>query len=193
MARPYTLETYPHHKMFLSGRKCYRILYKWEEVGQGDFINNRFCLYLYREMLIGEYTHTLDPKKRLALPVKFRKKLGKTVVLTHGLDNCLFLYPLSEWQKVSEKLSELGVGQADTRSFNRFMLAGAIETQIDKIGRILVPDFLKDFAGLKSKVAVIGVHSRIEIWDEKKWNDYKNKIQKKADELAQKLGDIGAL
>lgn len=144
-------------------------------------------------MLIGEYIHTLDPKKRLSLPVKFRKKLGKKLVLTHGLDNCLFLYPVSEWEKVSNKLSELGVGQADTRSFNRFMLAGATETSIDKSGRILIPDFLKDFAGLKDKVAVIGVHSRIEIWDEKKWQNYKGKIQNKADELAQKLGDIGAL
>jgi len=144
-------------------------------------------------MLIGEHIHTLDAKKRLALPVKFRKELGKKVVLTHGLDNCLFLYPIKEWGGVSTKLSELGVGQSDTRSFNRFMLAGATETFIDKIGRILIPDFLKDFAGLKSKVAIIGVHSRIEIWDDKKWQAYKARIQNKADELAQKLGDIGAL
>lgn len=144
-------------------------------------------------MLIGEHIHTLDTKKRLSLPMKFRKELGKKVVLTHGLDNCLFLYPIKEWETVSKKLSELGVGQSDTRSFNRFMLAGATETTIDKIGRILLPDFLKDFAGLKNKVAIIGVHSRIEIWDEKKWQTYKSAIQKKADDLAQKLGDIGAL
>jgi MraZ protein len=144
-------------------------------------------------MLIGEYTHTLDKKKRLSLPAKFRKELGKKVVLTHGLDNCLFLYPIKEWVKVSEKLSELGVGKADTRSFNRFMLAGAVEITLDSIGRMLVPDFLKDFANLKTKVVIIGVHSRVEVWNKENWENYKKRIEKKADTLAQKLGDVGAL
>jgi len=144
-------------------------------------------------MLIGEYTHRLDDKKRLSLPSKFRKELGKKIVITHGLDNCLFIYPLKEWLKVSEKLSGLGVGQADSRGFNRFMLGGAVEVSLDSIGRILVPDFLKEFAKLKSKVTVIGVHSRVEIWDQKIWNDYKKQIEKKADILAQKLGDVGAI
>jgi MraZ protein len=144
-------------------------------------------------MLIGEYTHTIDDKKRLSLPSKFRKELGKKIVITHGLDNCLFIYPQKEWVKVSVKLSELGVGQSDRRSFNRFMLGGAVETEVDSIGRILVPDFLKEFAGLKNKVSVIGVHSRVEIWDQKNWSDYKKKIQKEADTLAQKLGDVGAI
>lgn len=144
-------------------------------------------------MLIGEYTHTLDKKKRLSLPAKFRKELGKKVILTHGLDNCLFLYPIKEWVKVSEKLSELGVGKADTRGFNRFMLAGAVEINLDSIGRILIPDFLKDFANLKTKVVIIGVHSRAEVWNKESWESYKKQIEKKADALAQKLGDIGAL
>src|SRR5262245_5893370 len=99
-------------------------------------------------MLIGEYTHTVDDKKRISLPMRFRKEIGRRVVVTHGLDNCLFLYPLKEWQKISEKLGSLGMGQADTRGFNRFMLAGAVEIEVDSIGRILIPEFLREFAAL---------------------------------------------
>jgi len=144
-------------------------------------------------MLIGEHIHTLDPKKRLALPAKFRKELGKKVVITHGLDNCLFVYPMKEWVKVAEKLAGLPMGQADTRGFGRFMLAGAVETDVDSIGRILVPDFLKEFADLKTQVAVVGVSTRVELWNEKVWQGYKTRIQKGADALAEKLGEIGVI
>lgn len=144
-------------------------------------------------MLIGEYTHSLDPKKRLSLPSKFRNELGKKVVVTRGLDNCLFVYPLKEWERITQKVSELPLGQADTRGFNRFFLSGAVEVDIDSVGRILVPDFLKDFAGLSSKVVLAGVHSRVEIWDEGVWIEYKKRIEKQADALAEKLGEIGIL
>lgn len=144
-------------------------------------------------MLIGEYTHTIDEKNRISLPAKFRKEVGKTVVMTHGLDNCLFLYSESEWHKIAEKLGSLGIGQADTRGFNRFMLAGAVEAEVDSIGRILIPDFLKTFAGLSDKVVFAGVHNRIEVWNDKRWQAYKKRIEKQADTLAEKLGDIGAL
>lgn len=144
-------------------------------------------------MLIGEYTHSLDPKKRLSLPAKFRSELGKKVVVTRGLDNCLFIYPLKEWQRITQKVSELPLGQADTRGFNRFFLSGAVEVDIDSVGRILVPDFLKDFAGLTTKVVLAGVHSRVEIWDESVWMEYKKRIEKQADALAEKLGEIGIL
>jgi len=144
-------------------------------------------------MLIGEYTHTLDPKKRLSLPSKFRKEMGKKVVVTRGLDKCLFIYGVKQWELISEKIAELSIGQADSRGFNRFMLSGAVETDVDAAGRILVPDFLKDFAGLKGKVIVTGVHTRIEVWDEKAWNEYKGRIEKQADVLAEKLGEIGVL
>ncbi|MEN9649475.1 MAG: hypothetical protein RL094_442 [Candidatus Parcubacteria bacterium] len=144
-------------------------------------------------MLIGEYTHTLDEKKRLSLPSKFRKELGKTIVVTHGLDNCLFLYTVKEWSKISEKLGNLSMGQADTRGFNRIMLAGAVELEVDSIGRVLLPEFLRDFASLTSKAVFAGVHSRVEIWDEAKWKEYKTKVLKQADQLAQKLGEIGVI
>lgn len=144
-----------------------------------------------RFMLIGEYTHTIDDKNRISLPAKFRKEIGKKVVVTHGLDNCLFLYSTREWEKISEKLGSLGMGQADTRGFNRFMLAGASEIDVDSIGRILLPDFLKDFAEIKGKVVFTGVHNRVEIWNEKRWSEYKSRIEKQADKLAEKLGEIG--
>jgi len=144
-------------------------------------------------MLIGEYKHTLDPKKRLSLPSKWRKELGKTLIVTRGLDNCLFVYPLKEWQKITDKVAELPLGQADTRSFNRFFLSGATEAEVDSVGRILVPDFLKQFAGLDTKVVLAGIHNRIEIWDENRWETYKTSIEAEADGLAEKLGEIGVL
>ena len=144
-------------------------------------------------MLIGEYIHTIDTKKRLSLPSKWRRELGKKLVVTRGLDNCLFIYPLKEWQKISQKIGQLPLGQADTRGFNRFFLSGAVEVEVDSVGRILVPDFLKDFAGLSEKVALAGIHDRVEMWDEKLWKEYKRRIEGQADALAEKLGEIGVL
>ena len=138
-------------------------------------------------MLIGEYKHTLDPKKRLSMPSKWRKELGKKLVVTRGLDNCLFVYPIAEWKKITEKIGQLPLGQADTRSFNRFFLSGAVEVEVDSVGRILVPDFLKDFGGLDTKVVLAGIHDRIEIWDETRWEAYKKGIEAQADALAEKL------
>ena len=144
-------------------------------------------------MLIGEYTHTLDTKKRLSLPAKFRKQLGKSVVITKGLDHCLFVYSQKEWKTISEKLSSLPIGASRTRGFNRFMLSGATEVEVDTLGRILIPDFLKEFAGLKGKVVISGVHSRAEIWDHRRWSSYKKQIEAEADVMAEKLGEIGAI
>lgn len=144
-------------------------------------------------MLIGEYVHAIDPKKRLSLPAKFRKELGRTVIVTRGLDQCLFVFPPAAWKKLVSKFSELSFGSAESRSFNRFMLSGAVEADVDTAGRILLPDFLKTFAGLKSKVVLAGVNDRVEIWDEKRWNTYKAKIEGQGDQLAQKLGELGVL
>ncbi len=142
-------------------------------------------------MLIGEYRHTIDPKKRIAVPATFRRLVGRKVVITRGLDTCLFVYPVKLWATMVAKLSHLSMGQADTRGFNRFMLAGAVESEVDTMGRILIPDFLKEFAGLKVKVVVAGVSDRIEIWDEERWKEHMAKIEKQADVLAEKLGEIG--
>ncbi|MBP9771613.1 MAG: division/cell wall cluster transcriptional repressor MraZ [Candidatus Pacebacteria bacterium] len=144
-------------------------------------------------MLIGEFKHSLDDKKRLSLPSKFRTELGKKLVVTRGLEKCLFVYSQKEWKSISERLSDLGMGQAKTRGFARFMLAGAVEVDVDSAGRILVPDFLKSFAGLTASVVLAGVARRVEIWNEKAWSDYKRRIEKEADTLAENLGEIGAI
>lgn len=144
-------------------------------------------------MLIGTHKHILDSKKRVSLPAKFRKEMGNEVVITHGLDSCLFVYTINEWEKVAEKLSGMSIGTADSRSINRFMLGGATLTEIDSIGRILIPEFLKEFAGLQEKVVIIGVHSRLEIWDEEKWKIYSGETDKLADKLAEKLGELGVM
>src|SRR3972149_1038845 len=133
-------------------------------------------------MIIGEYKHTLDDKNRISLPVKFRKEMGKKIVLTPGLDNCLFAFATKEWQKISEKLSTSSMLASDNRSFNRFMFGGAAE--VDTIGRILIPDFLKDRSNLKTRVVLIGVQNRVEIWNEKAWDEYKQLVERKADTLA---------
>ncbi len=127
------------------------------------------------------------------MPVKFRKEMGKKIVLTPGLDRCLFAFTIKEWSKISEKLSESSLLQSDNRSFNRFMFGGAVEVDVDANGRILVPDFLKDRANLGGKVAVIGVQSRVEIWNDKAWAEYKKGVEEAVDALAEKLGNVGVL
>ncbi len=144
-------------------------------------------------MLIGEYLHTLDPKKRLSLPAKFRKELGDKVVITRGLDSCLFMFAPSAWQKIADRLAELPFGQADTRGMSRFLLSGAVETEVDSAGRVLVPDFLKEFATLETRVVLAGVSDRVEIWNEKLWGEYKHRIEKDAEQMAQKLGELNVL
>ncbi len=144
-------------------------------------------------MLIGEYRHTIDNKNRVALPAKFRKEIGKKIVVTRGIDNCLLIYTLNKWQQVAEDLSAPTVGGADVRNFNRYLLGGAVETDVDSIGRILLPEFLRDFAGLKTKVVIAGLHSRVEIWDEDKWKEVTSKIEKEAENLAEKLSEIGMI
>lgn len=143
-------------------------------------------------MLIGEYEHTIDAKKRMALPAKFRKDLGKEAVITRGLDACLFVYPMKEWERVAEALSNLPTGQATNRSFVRLFLAGAAHVETDALGRILVPDYLKKYAGLSERVTIVGVGKRLEIWDSQKWEAYRSDIEKQADLLAERLGEIGA-
>ena len=143
-------------------------------------------------MLVGEYRHTLDPKKRLAVPAKFRKDLGQRVVLTRGLDSCLFLYSERSWQEMAEKLAKLPTGQAGTRSFVRLVLAGAAEADFDSLGRILIPEYLRAYANLGKRVVLAGLVSRVELWDEKRWEEYRSRTEQSVDEIAEKLGDIGA-
>ena len=142
-------------------------------------------------MFIGEYQHSIDPKKRLAVPSKFRAELKNKVVVTRGLDKCLFIYPLKVWEELAGKLGSLPVGESATRSFIRIMLAGAVDVEVDKQGRILIPDYLKAYAGLAKNVIIAGLYNRLEIWDEEKWGAYKNNAEKNTDEIAEQLGKLG--
>lgn len=141
-------------------------------------------------MLIGEFKHTVDDKNRISLPAKFRKELGKKVVVTRGLDNCLFLFPHKTWEANAKEIAKLG-WRADARGFTRFMMSGASEIEVDSIGRILIPDYLRRFGDLRSSVIFAGVYDRIEIWNEKAWESYKKKIESQADDMAEKLGTVG--
>jgi len=143
-------------------------------------------------MLIGEYIHTIDAKNRISLPAKFRKELGRKIIITPGLGNCLFIFTNKEWLKVSKRLSssenDLSFLKADQRSFNRYMFGRAAEVEVDSIGRILIPDFLKHRIGLKNTAAIVGVEDRVEVWSERAWSEQKEVISKQAEHLAEKLG-----
>lgn len=142
-------------------------------------------------MFIGEYHHTLDEKGRMSVPVKFRATLATGAVVTRGLDRSLFLYPKDEWQKLAEKLAALPFGQSDTRAFARLMLAGAMEVEVDKSGRVLLPEYLRSYAGLSKDVVVAGLYNRLEIWDESVWKEYAAKTEDQGNEIAERLGSIG--
>jgi len=142
-------------------------------------------------MFIGEYNFTIDEKKRVAVPVKFRKNLGKKAVITRGLDRCLVLYPLKEWEKVAKKLESLPNSKMDARTFSRILLSGAVDVELDKLGRILIPDYLKKYADLKKNVVLLGLSNRIEIWSKEKWDEYKQKAEKEIGDMASRLEELG--
>lgn len=142
-------------------------------------------------MLLGEYTHALDAKGRMAIPAKFRDKLSGGAIITRGLDNCLFVFANKEWEALAQKLIALPLAQANSRAFTRLMLAGAMDVSLDAQGRILVPDYLRKYAGLKKQAVVAGLYNRIEIWDSEQWGRYKQKTESASDEIAEKLGELG--
>ncbi len=139
-------------------------------------------------MFIGEYSYIIDHKKRVAIPSKFRKVLGKKAIVTKGIDKCLTVYTLGEWKKVAKKLEELPSSRVNVRGFVRVMLSGAVDITLDKLGRILIPDYLKEYAGLKKDVVVVGLSNKIEVWDKVSWKTYKDKTEKEIGDMAQELG-----
>ncbi|OGN34795.1 MAG: cell division/cell wall cluster transcriptional repressor MraZ [Candidatus Yanofskybacteria bacterium RIFCSPLOWO2_02_FULL_47_9b] len=142
-------------------------------------------------MLIGEYKHNIDAKKRLSIPSKFRKELGEGAVITKGLDNCLFVFPREHWARLAEKLGNTPIARQDSRSFARHLLASAMEVDFDSLGRILVPEYLKNYAGLKKVAVVAGLYNRLELWDDTRWESYKANLEKNSDSIAEKLGELG--
>lgn len=142
-------------------------------------------------MVLGEFIHSLDSKGRVAVPAKFRSKLKEGIIVTRGLDRCLFVFNVSEWKRLAEKLINLPLAQANSRAFTRLMLAGAVDVNLDVQGRVLIPEYLRRYAGLKNKVVVAGLYNRIEIWDASRWKEYKTKTENSSEEIAEKLGELG--
>ena len=141
-------------------------------------------------MFIGEYSYTIDHKRRLSIPSKFRSSLGRKAVVTRWLENCLVLYPMKEWEKFTEKLEKLPGTQIDARGFSRVLLSGASDVSFDKLGRILIPDYLTEYAALKKNVTIIGLSNKIEIWDEVNWSKYRKKTEQALGDIASKLKEL---
>ena len=142
-------------------------------------------------MFIGEYSHNIDDKGRLAIPVKFRRELNKGAVVTRGLDNCLFLYTKTEWEKLAQRLAALPISQANSRAFSRLMLAGAMDVELDKQGRAILPEYLRKFAAIKKNVVIAGLYNRLEIWDEEMWSKYKGQTEAESGVIAEKMAELG--
>lgn len=141
-------------------------------------------------MFIGQYTHNLDDKGRLAIPAKFRSLLKKGAVITKGLDNCLFLYPKDQFTKMAEKFANLPMGKSQVRALARHMIGGAIDVEFDNQGRVTLPAHLRFFADLNKNTVISGLYNHIEIWNEEKWGGYKEEIEKNSNEIAEALGDL---
>lgn len=144
-------------------------------------------------MLIGEYEHSVDQKGRLIMPSKLREKLGEKFVVTKGLDGCLFVYSLTEWEIFEGKLKALPISNKNARDFTRFFLAGATECEIDKQGRFLIANNLREFAGLDKDVVIIGLTTRLEIWDKEKWKQCSSNENISAEEIAENMSELGLI
>ncbi|WP_462409179.1 division/cell wall cluster transcriptional repressor MraZ [Neobacillus sp. Marseille-QA0830] len=138
-------------------------------------------------MFMGEYHHSIDIKGRIIVPSKFREDLGDTFVLTRGLDQCLFGYPLSEWKEIEQKLKALPLTKKDARAFTRFFFSGATESELDKQGRVNIPAPLMQYAKLEKECVVLGVSNRIEIWSKSIWEDYFSQSEDSFAEIAENM------
>lgn len=142
-------------------------------------------------MFIGEYEHNVDAKGRVIMPSKLREDIGDTFIITKGLDGCLFAYSQTEWTNFEEKLKALPLAQKNARNFVRFFLSGAVECEIDKQGRFLIPSNLREHALLDKEIVIIGVGTRIEIWNRETWKDYSSDDNISADEIAENMTMLG--
>lgn len=142
-------------------------------------------------MLMGEYMHTIDAKGRVILPADFRSELGESFIITKGLDSCLFIYTMTEWENLSTKLKQLPLAKAEARAFVRFFFSGARQLECDKQGRFLVPAILRAHAKLQKDVVLIGISSRIELWSREEWNRYNEEINPSVSSIAENLVDLG--
>ena len=136
---------------------------------------------------MGEYQHALDEKGRVTIPSKLREELGERFVITRGLDQCLFAYPQGEWSRIEQKLKELPFTKRDARAFTRLFFSGAAEVEMDRQGRVLIPQNLREYAGIQKEVVIIGVSNRVEVWSEEVWRKYSREADASFEEVAEKL------
>ena len=141
-------------------------------------------------MFMGEYAHNIDVKGRLIMPAKFREQLGEHFVVTRGLDKCLFVYPMSEWEILAAKLRELPLTKKDARAFSRFFLSGAVECELDKQGRINLPQNLLKYSLIEKETTIVGVSSRIEIWSQSEWETFFDEAEESFAEIAEQMSDF---
>lgn len=142
-------------------------------------------------MFIGEYSHTIDEKGRLSIPAKFRRDLSLGVVVTRGLDKCLFLYSEKEWEHLAKKLSLLPLSHKKSRAFARLMLAGAWDAELDSQGRVMLPEYLRTYANLQKRAVVAGLYNRVEIWQEESWQEYKAQSEADSENIAEAMSELG--
>lgn len=142
-------------------------------------------------MLFGEFTHSLDDKNRLSIPAKWRGRFAEGAVITRGLDGCLFVYSHDEWQQFADKLAALPLSNKTSRAFSRLMLSGASDDTLDRQGRISVPPHLRSYAELKKHVTIAGVGTRLELWDEDRWQEYRQMTESDSEHIAESMADLG--
>jgi len=138
-------------------------------------------------MFLGEYKHSLDAKGRISIPVKFRGELGSSAIITKGLEGCLSLYPKMVWEQTAQRIASLPMSSASARSFSRLMLSGAMEVDIDKLGRALLPSYLREYAGIEGEAVFAGLYNRVEIWDKKSWESTTRDSEKRSSDIAEQL------
>jgi len=156
---------------------------KWKKVGKSGENNNK--------MFIGQYEHSVDEKGRLAIPAKFRRSLTSGAVITKGLDGCLFVFPKERWQKMAESIGELPYTKSSARAYARLILASAVDVEFDKQGRVVVPNYLRKYASLKTQAIVAGLYDRVEIWSRENWTKEMSKIDKEAGKVVEELSELG--
>jgi len=141
-------------------------------------------------MFLGEFVHSIDGKGRLTVPAKFRAALAAGMVVTRGLDRCLFVFPTAQWERRSKAISKMSLTQRDARAFSRFVFSGALDVVPDKQGRVLLPAYLREYAGVDGDAIIIGLHDRLEIWNPDRWRDVKLEAEENMELIAEKLGDL---
>ena len=142
-------------------------------------------------MFLGEFQHSVDEKGRLAVPAKFRAPLSEGLVLTRGLDRCLYVWTLDQWRELAEKLAQLPMMQGDARRVARHFFSGAMDAKLDKLGRVVLPQYLREYAGLDGEVVVVGLYSRVEIWSQENWNAERSVAEEQSSVYAEHLASLG--